>query len=218
MVRDIAEDVGARLKRFSRVRDVDTNAAGRCSSRTAPPSSCSRLDRARLAAHGLTARDVVAHVGRGAGSAGAGGQVVLVGGKERHAHAALERRYAMRTCSISSSRSCAGRQASEVRLGEIASFEEREVMSRIVRENQQYQRIVAYEFRGPVKLGDRYRDAVVTSTALPAGFALETDSQCGLGRGRAEADRGVARCRPRPRLHGDGRAVRVAAPAASSCC
>ena len=50
-------------------------------------------------------------------------------------------------------------------------------MSRIVRENQQYRRIVAYEFRGPVKLGDSYRDAVIEATALPAGFALETRSR-----------------------------------------
>ncbi|MDH4043287.1 MAG: efflux RND transporter permease subunit, partial [Gemmatimonadota bacterium] len=60
-----------------------------------------------------------------------------------------------------------------VRLGDVGEVREREVLSRIERENQQYQRYVSYEFRGPSKLGDRTRDAVIASTRLPDGYSIE---------------------------------------------
>ncbi|HEX6589983.1 MAG TPA: efflux RND transporter permease subunit, partial [Longimicrobiales bacterium] len=175
MVRDIAEDLGRRLQRFSRVRDVDTNASGRWFEHDRATEVVLRLDRARLAANGLSARDVVGHVVREAGG-GVGGQVLLVGGDER---TLLLRSAGARDADVLDLEQSLVRAdgGAEVRLGAVASFEEREVMSRIVREDQQYQRIVAYEFRGPTKLGDLYRDAVVEATALPAGFALELDSR-----------------------------------------
>ena len=37
----------------------------------------------------------------------------------------------------------------------------KDILARIRRENQQYERTVAYEFRGPTKLGDLVRDMVV---------------------------------------------------------
>ena len=57
----------------------------------------------------------------------------------------------------------------------LATLDERRTLRRIVREDQQYQRIVAYEFRGPKKLGDRVRDAVARATVLPAGYTLEPE-------------------------------------------
>jgi multidrug efflux pump subunit AcrB len=60
-----------------------------------------------------------------------------------------------------------------VRLADVATLREREVLTRIVREDQQYQRYVSYEFRGPTKLGDRVRDAVIASTTLPEGYEIE---------------------------------------------
>jgi HAE1 family hydrophobic/amphiphilic exporter-1 len=59
-----------------------------------------------------------------------------------------------------------------VRLGEVATVGEREVLARILREDQQYQRTIAYEFRGPAKLGDRVQESVIRSTRLPAGYQL----------------------------------------------
>jgi HAE1 family hydrophobic/amphiphilic exporter-1 len=57
----------------------------------------------------------------------------------------------------------------------VASVERRNVLSRIIREDQQYQRTVAWEFRGPRKLGDLIRDAVVDATTLPPGYKIEED-------------------------------------------
>ena len=50
---------------------------------------------------------------------------------------------------------------------------ERDVLNVIEREDQQYRRSVRYEFRGPRKLGDRIRDAVISATALPDGYRVE---------------------------------------------
>jgi HAE1 family hydrophobic/amphiphilic exporter-1 len=60
-----------------------------------------------------------------------------------------------------------------VRLGDIARVYEREVLNRVIRENQQYQRIVSYEFRGPSKLGDVVKESAVTATDLPPGYTIE---------------------------------------------
>ncbi|HEY0303698.1 MAG TPA: efflux RND transporter permease subunit, partial [Longimicrobiales bacterium] len=62
-----------------------------------------------------------------------------------------------------------------VRLGDVATITERNILNRILRQDQQYQRMVAYEFRGPGKLGDRVREAVIKNTALPPGFSIEQE-------------------------------------------
>jgi HAE1 family hydrophobic/amphiphilic exporter-1 len=60
----------------------------------------------------------------------------------------------------------------QVRLADVARVGEREVLNRIVREDQQYQRTVSYEFRGPNKLGDKVHEAVMKTTRVPAGYTL----------------------------------------------
>jgi len=60
-----------------------------------------------------------------------------------------------------------------VRLADVATVRERQVLSQVVREDQQYTRFVSYEFRGPNKLGDRVRDAVIAATDLPPGYTIE---------------------------------------------
>jgi HAE1 family hydrophobic/amphiphilic exporter-1 len=71
------------------------------------------------------------------------------------------------------------KDGSEVRLADVASVQRRNVLSRILREDQQYQRTVAWEFRGPRKLGDLIRDAVVEATTLPPGYKIEEDDRWG---------------------------------------
>src|SRR5262245_29835863 len=65
-----------------------------------------------------------------------------------------------------------------VRLSDVLlndTLQERTVMGRVIRENQQYQRIVGYEFRGSNTLGDRVKNAVIKATTLPPGFSLAED-------------------------------------------
>jgi HAE1 family hydrophobic/amphiphilic exporter-1 len=169
-VREIAEELGRRLQRFSRIQEVDTNASGRWFERDRATEIVLRIDRQRLALHSLTARDVTAQV-----AAAVGGQfrkdVLRLGGEELTFAIRTGDRERMDLGALEELLIPAP-SGEAVRLGEVASFTEREVMGRILRENQQYQRTVAYEFRGPAKLGDRVHDAVMKATRLPPGYRL----------------------------------------------
>lgn len=175
-VREIAEDLGRRLRRFARIRDVDTNATDYWFEREKATEVVLAVDRARLGAYGATVREVLEQV-----AAAVGGQVawnrIRLGGVEVNVSVKLARYDRMDTQALEDLLVPTG--AGRVRLGEVAQLGEREVLNRIVREDQQYQRVVAYEFRGPVKLGDRVRDAVVAATALPPGYAIEKERRFG---------------------------------------
>jgi HAE1 family hydrophobic/amphiphilic exporter-1 len=173
-VREIAETLGDRLKRFSRIRDVDVNASARYFTRDRATEVVVDMDRERLAMHDLTMQDVVRQVQaavRGAGLGRTQGGRINVGGEERRFSVKLTGydRYdvlALQELSLPS------RSGPGVRLGDVATIEERETLGRIEREDQQYRRNVAYEFRGPAKLGNRVRDAVLASMDLPDGYTL----------------------------------------------
>ena len=169
-VREISEDLADRLKRFSRIQDVDTNSSGAWFTRDKATEVVLRIDRRRLALHALSARDVASRV-----AAAVGGQsrqdrlrlegeelgfIVRTGDRERMDLLALQELL------------IPAPSGEAVRLGDVATLEEREVLSRILREDQQYQRTVSYEFRGPTKLGDRTQASVLKATSLPAGYQV----------------------------------------------
>jgi multidrug efflux pump subunit AcrB len=84
----------------------------------------------------------------------------------------------------------AGADGTPIRIGDLARLSERETLSSITREDQQYLRIVSYEFRGPARLARRTHDAVVASIALPAGYAAE-DASAGFGPPPDESEKGL---------------------------
>jgi len=170
-VREIAEDLGRRLTNFARIQEVDTNATGQWYEQDRATELVLELDRARLSAHGLSARETVDQVRAAIAGAEGRASVLRIGGEATSfavklaGHDRLDD-LALREVLIPTA------NGAGVRLGDVATLGSREVQQRILRENQQYQRIVAYEFRGPARLGDRVRDAVVEATALPPGYAL----------------------------------------------
>jgi multidrug efflux pump subunit AcrB len=169
--RAIAEDLKRRLERFSRVRDVNTNSGGNYWMNDRAVEYVVELNRPRLAAHNLTAQEVVSQVG--ASVRGRSGQSNLrVGGEDLSFDVKFEGHRSMSVLELNELllRNAAG--TSNVRLGEVASVRQREVLSQIDRTDQQYQRFVRYEFRGPSKLGDRVRDAVIEATLLPEGYEI----------------------------------------------
>lgn len=169
-VRDIAEHMKRRLERFSRVREVDTNAGGRWWGSEKSSEVVLVLDRERLAMHGLSTRDVVGQVQVAVGGRTGRGQI-RVGGEELGFELKMAGYRDLDVLELAETliRSAGG----DVRLGDIAKITERDVLNVIQRVDQQYQRSVRYEFRGPRKLGDRYRDAVIASTELPDGYRIE---------------------------------------------
>jgi hydrophobic/amphiphilic exporter-1 (mainly G- bacteria), HAE1 family len=169
-VRGIAEDLGRRLQRFSRIQEVDTNASGNWFQRDRATEVVLRVDRERMGMHGLTAQEVVGRV-RAAARGQSMADFVRIGEEEMNLAVRLAGHERMdvdglRELAIPSSR------GGTVRLADVAQVEEREVLARIVRENQQYERRVAYEFRGPPRLGDRVHQAVMEATELPPGYGL----------------------------------------------
>src|SRR5690606_30715854 len=173
-VREIAEDIGARLMRFSRIRDVDTNASGAWFERDKASEIIVQVDRSRLALYDLTTQDLVNHVNAAIrGQSETRGSRIRIGGDELQFSIKLEDNRRMDVLKLQELLipTPSGRP---VRLASVATIQDRDVLNRILREDQQYQRRVSYEFRGPTKLGDRVQEAVVASTALPPGYSIET--------------------------------------------
>jgi HAE1 family hydrophobic/amphiphilic exporter-1 len=174
MVREIAERLGSQLLRISRIQDVDTNASGAWFQRDRASEMVLRLDRERLAMHGISASEVVQRVRSAIAGAEGRQSVFRLAGEETQFAIKLSGHDRLDVLALTELLlpTAAG---SGVRLGDVAVLDEREVQARILREDQQYQRTLAYEFLGPAKLGDAVRDAVVGATRLPPGYTLVTE-------------------------------------------
>ncbi len=174
-VRAIAEDVADRLRRFSRIQDVDPNASGRWFERDKEFEYVLAVDREALAARDLTVEDLLGFVSANLPGDRPRFQVLRVGGEELPFEVKLAGFEDFDLLALERLRVPSG--AGDVRLSDVARVERRDVLSRIVREDQQYQRTVAWEFRGPRKLGDLIRDAAVEATRLPPGYRIETEEE-----------------------------------------
>jgi len=64
---------------------------------------------------------------------------------------------------------------SPVRISDVSSVAEVDGLSRIEREDQQYVRILSYDFRGPQKLADRTHKAFMASITVPPGYTVNDD-------------------------------------------
>lgn len=171
-VRLIAEDLAHRLTRFSRIREVDTNSSGRYV-RDKATEIVLEIDRERLALHDLTARDVVSYVSAAVRGQNQGAGQIRLAGEEMGLSVKLARSDRMDMRELQDLLIPTANSREGVRLSSIANVREREVLNRVVRENQQYQRNVSYEFRGPAKLGDRVLESVLASLDLPPGYEAD---------------------------------------------
>jgi hydrophobic/amphiphilic exporter-1 (mainly G- bacteria), HAE1 family len=169
-VREIAEDLGRRLERFSRIQEVDTNASGQRFVRDRATEMVLRVDRDRLAMHDVTMRDVVRQVN--AAVAGPDRQsLVRLGGEEYRLGVRLAGHHRMDDGDLLNL-FVPTQTGNGLRLGDVATIDERQVLTEILRENQRYQRVVAYEFRGPRRLGDAVQEAVLEVTEVPPGYEI----------------------------------------------
>jgi len=176
-VRDIAEDLGSRLLRIARVQDVDTNATSGWFTRDRAAEFVIDLDRTALARHDVSVQTVISGINSFVGGTGSrSGSSIKIGGDEL--------RYSVKVRDAEDVDVVALREAilplpggRGLRLGDVMTIESREVLSRIHREDQQYHRTVAYEFRGPPKLGDIYHDRIITSTEVPPGYLVKADDR-----------------------------------------
>jgi multidrug efflux pump subunit AcrB len=169
-VEQMATDLKERLERIPRVRNVDISTAGGFQREKAVGVTIVP-DRAALARYGLTSRDFSAAVSRevrgpvGAQNLEIGGDEIPVNVKAMGANTrSLDQ---LREALISTP------DGGAVPLGSVSTVGERDLLSAIDREDQQYMRTVAYEFRGPNRLAQRTHDAFMKSITPPAGYKVE---------------------------------------------
>lgn len=169
-VEQMALDIKERLERIPRVRNVDVTTASSFRSEKAVGVTI-EPDRAALARFGLTSADFNAAVSREMrGQVGA--QPLEIGGDEIPVNV---KALGANTRSLDELREAllATPDGGAVPIGAVSSVSERDLLSAIDREDQQYMRTVAYEFRGPNRLAQRTHDAFMKSISAPPGYKVE---------------------------------------------
>ncbi|MFV1985753.1 MAG: efflux RND transporter permease subunit [Gemmatimonadota bacterium] len=174
-VQDIAEELARRLERFSRIRDVDPNASRGFFQQDKEFEYFVEPRREELAGYDISVQELLGFVAaniRGAPQTSR----IRVGGEEVQYAVKVDGYRDFDFYDLSDLRVPISADE-EVRLERVAEVGRREVLANIRREDQQYERTVAWEFRGPRKLGDLVRDAVVDAMELPAGYKIDLDDR-----------------------------------------
>jgi multidrug efflux pump subunit AcrB len=185
-VQGFAEDLKGRLETIPRVRDVTINSTNFFGSQRAFQVVLDP-DRSALARFGITSAQLTAAIGREV-RGGVGGTRLEIGGEELpinvKATGARER-------SLDELREAlvANGQGAPVRIADLATVDERETLGSITREDQQYVRVLAYDFRGPAKLAQRTHTAFLEAISVPPGYRVE---DAGYSSGPADtSDKGL---------------------------
>ncbi|MDE2654423.1 MAG: efflux RND transporter permease subunit [Gemmatimonadota bacterium] len=169
-VKEIAEGVGSRLERLSRVRDVNTNAALSWRDRERATEFGVVIRRDAVASYDLTVEQLIGEV-----QAAVRGQTsndqIKIGGDEIRFQVKVEGNREIDLVEFTE-RLITTSTGEPVRLGNLVDIEPRDVLSAIHREDQQYERSVGYEFRGPPKLGNTTQETTIRTTATPPGYQV----------------------------------------------
>jgi HAE1 family hydrophobic/amphiphilic exporter-1 len=166
----LAEDIRGRLEKVTRVRNAQVTSGSffggdKAFAVTLDPN------RDALARYGVTAAQFTAAVAREVRGP-VGGQRLEIGGEEIpvsvKAKGARDRTLdELRDALVPTAR------GTPTRIADLSSVDEREQLATITREDQQYLRVVAYEFRGPARLANRTHTAFMASISVPPGFRVQ---------------------------------------------
>lgn len=170
-VRDIAEDMGTRLEKLPRVRDVNTNAVWSFFGFDRATEFVVTIRRDVVARHDLPVSNLVRQI-QSAVRGQVAGRTIKIGGDEIRFDVKLEgnRDIDLQRLRQTLVLTPAGRP---IRLGELVDIGPQEVLATIHREDQQYERSVAYEFRGPRRLGNLVHNTIIESTEVPPGYEVK---------------------------------------------
>ncbi|HRP08271.1 MAG TPA: efflux RND transporter permease subunit [Gemmatimonadales bacterium] len=169
-VRQVALDLQRRLEQINRVRDVDINAASFWG-RQGQSSISLKPDREKLGQVGASSRDFATSVAREIRS-GEGGASIEFGDDELpvavRALGVRERQFdQLREAYVSNP------QRAPIQIDDVAEVGEVQGLAEIQREDQQYLRVVSYDFRGPPKLAERTHKAFMESISVPRGYTVD---------------------------------------------
>jgi len=173
-VQGIADELAGRLERFSRIEEVDPNASGNWFESDKEFEYFLAVDREALVSQSLSVEELLSFVSANL-PGDIGGQRLRIGGEELPFSVKLAGYNEFDLLALQDLR--VPTDDGDVRLADVAGIERRDVLAQILREDQQYERTVAWEFRGPRKLGDLVRDVVLDATELPPGYKIEEDDR-----------------------------------------
>ena len=183
----IADDLKSRLERIPRVREVRITSGGYFGGERGYQVTL-EPDRAALARYGISATSLAQAIAREVRGP-VGRQLLEIDGDELpvtvKASGARDRSLDELASAIVPTATGA-----PVRIGDMSSVNAREALSSVSRENQQYVRQVAYDFRGPGKLAGRTHDAFMKQLSAPAGYSL-SDVTNGAGFEEDDSERGL---------------------------
>ncbi|HYW33134.1 MAG TPA: efflux RND transporter permease subunit [Gemmatimonas sp.] len=180
----IADDLKTRLEAITRVRDVRITSGGYYGGNDRGSQVTLDPDRAALARYGVSSTALTQAIAREVRGA-VGRQSLEIAGDEVPVtvKAAGARDRTMDELAAAIVPTATG---APVRIGDLSYVSEREALSAVVREDQQYLRQVSYDFRGPPKLARRTQDAFMKSLSAPAGYSITDLSTGDLDRDNSE--------------------------------
>lgn len=169
-VEELANNLKARLELIPRVRDVNTNTASLAYGGQKSYMVTLEPDRTTLARFGITAQQFSSAVSREMRSASS--QILLeIDGEEIPVYV-KDAGSRMRTLDELRESLVPNALGSPVRIADLASVNEREALSAIERQDQQYIRVLSYDFRGPAKLANRTHTAFMKNIQVPPGYTV----------------------------------------------
>lgn len=171
-VEQLALDLKRRLERIPRVRDVDINAASFFGAER-NVSVVLEPDRTALARYGVTAGDFASAVAREV--QGPSNAMRLQLGDEELPVTVKSAGAEERTLEQLRDAIVPSPTETPVRVRDLAAVDERAGLGTVSREDQQYVRIVSYEFRGPPKLAERTHKAFMGSISVPPGYSVDDE-------------------------------------------
>ncbi len=170
-VKNIAVALGERLQRYARVSNVDVNSAGWLRGGDVSEMALV-MNRERMGRFGVTSFTALSQIQQYLHENVVRQTISLHGREyELRVKARGSRQFDVMALQRLTLRNNDGRP---VRVADVADIVQRPVMASIERENQQYQRMVTFEFRGPYKMGQKLLESILESTQLPPGFRLES--------------------------------------------
>lgn len=170
-VKEIAENVARRLRRHVRVKDVNIDDSGYYGRGGDMSEIVLRLNREQLARYNLSPAGLLSMIQQhlrenlGGSSIRIGLEAIDYGLKfVAQDDFSLED---LQTLLIPLP------DGESLRLRDVAFIDKQKTMGRIERKNQQYLRVLSFDFRGPWKLADRLKKEIIETTHLPPGYQLQ---------------------------------------------
>lgn len=171
-VQQLAEDLRGRLERINRVRNAVVTSGGFFGGGNSFAVTL-EPDRDALARYGVTALDFTAAVQREVRGAEGSTRLEIAGEEipvSVKAAGSRERSFSeLREALVPTA------TGTPARIEDLSAVSEREQLAVITRDDQQYLRVVAYEFRGPQRLANRTHESFMKSITVPPGFKVEDD-------------------------------------------